>query len=165
MSKAPMIAGVAAGIIALAAGVVMKWEGYRADPYFDSVGVLTVCYGATQDVQRRRYSRAECDAFLARDLEKARETVHACVKRPMLPHQEAALISFAYNVGPGKAGMRDGLCVLKSGRQPQIRVKANAGDWVGACAELSNWTRAGGRKLLGLERRRADERRLCEGRV
>lgn len=165
MSKAPIIAGVAAGAIAAASAVVMKWEGYRADPYFDSVGVLTVCYGTTMDVQRRRYSRAECEAFLARDLEEAREIVRACIKAPMLPHQEAALISFAYNVGPGREGVRDGLCRLKNGRQPQIRLKANAGDWVGACAELSNWTRAGGKRLLGLERRRADERRLCEGRV
>lgn len=165
MSKGPVFAGVAAGAIALAACVVMKWEGYKTDPYLDSVGVLTVCYGTTQAVQHRRYSRAECEAFLARDLEEARETVHACVKAPMLPHQEAALISFAYNVGPGRAGVRDGLCWLKNGKQPRIRVKANAGDWVGACAEFSNWTLAGGQRLLGLERRRADERRLCEGRI
>lgn len=165
MSKGSVVAGIAAGALALAAGVVMKWEGYKADPYIDAVGVLTVCYGTTTDVQRRQYSGAECEAFLARDLEEARDVVHACVKAPMVPHQEAALISFAYNVGPGRPGVRDGLCWLKNGNQPRIRIKANAGDWVGACAELSNWTRAGGRRLLGLERRRADERRLCEGRV
>lgn len=160
-------AGLAAfgTVLVLAAGMVMKWEGYKADPYLDSVNVLTVCYGTTQNVQRRTYSRAECEAYLARDLAEARKVVHACVTAPMLPHQEAALISFAYNVGPGREGVRDGLCRLKNGKQPQIRQKANAGDWVGACAEFSNWTRAGGKRLLGLERRRADERRLCEGRV
>lgn len=166
MTKGKTIAaGGVAAVLALAATVVTKWEGYKADPYIDAVGVLTVCYGTTQNVQMRRYTRAECESFLERDLAEARETVHACIKSPMLPHQEAALISFAYNVGPGHPGVRDGLCWLKNGNKPRIRVKANAGDWAGACAELSNWTKAGGKRLLGLERRRADERRLCEGRV
>ncbi|HHG5564729.1 TPA: glycoside hydrolase family protein [Pseudomonas aeruginosa] len=40
--------------------------------------------------------------------------------------------------------------------------KLNAGDVRGACAELSRWVYAGGKKLGGLVRRRAAERELCE---
>lgn len=163
--KGKITALAATGILAAAAVVVTKWEGYEPVPYVDPVGILTVCYGTTQAVDRRAYSQTECEAFLQRDLAEARKTVRACITAPMLPHQEAALISFTYNVGPGRAGVRDGLCWLRNGNQPRLRVKANAGDWVGACAELSNWTRAGDKKLKGLERRRADERALCEGRL
>ncbi len=46
------IAAVAlAGVLALAAPLIQKWEGVRYEPYRDSVGVLTVCYGHTKTVQ------------------------------------------------------------------------------------------------------------------
>lgn len=153
MTDKRILAGAAAGVIALASTVVMKWEGYKADPYFDSVGVLTVCYGTTQSVQSRRYSRAECEAYLARDLAEAAGHVHRCIATPMPEHTEAALISAAYNIGP------------KVVCGSTLQRKANAGDLAGACAELSKWVYAGGKKLPGLANRRADERRLCEGRV
>lgn len=162
---APVVGGSAVGLL-LAALLVVQWEGYSATPYRDAVGVLTVCYGHTGAVQpRQRYTQAECARMLASDLGEAWRTVQRCINAPMADHQAAALVSFAYNVGPGAPGVKDGLCWLKSGAQPRIRVLANQGRWDLACAQLPHWTLAGGRKLRGLERRRQAEQALCEGRT
>ena len=60
-----------------------------------------------------------------------------------------ALVSFTYNIG-GQAFCSSTL----------VR-KLNAGDTVGACNELSRWTRAKGIELPGLVKRRAAERAMC----
>jgi lysozyme len=87
--------------------------------------------------------------MLADDLAKHAEALN-CVKTPMTDGQKAAFVSFAYNVGV------QGFCGSTLVR------KANAGDMTGACAELSRWVMAGGKKLPGLVNRRAAERELCE---
>lgn len=164
MSKKGAVAGAGAAI-ALAVGLVVVHEGKVNRTYADPIGILTSCYGhvGPENTPGRTFTDAECEAFLRSDLGEAQRVVHRCITAPMEPHQEAALISFAYNVGPGRAGVKDGLCVLKNGRQPQIRQKANRGDWAGACAALSDWVRAGGVVFRGLVKRRADERAMCEG--
>lgn len=160
---APWVGGSAAGLL-LAALLVVQWEGYSATPYRDAVGVLTVCYGHTGAVQpQRTYTQAECAGMLASDLGEAWRTVQRCIDAPMTDYQAAALVSFAYNVGPGGRGVKDGLCWLKSGAQPRIRAYANQGRWDLACAQLPHWTLAGGRPMRGLQRRRAAEQALCEG--
>jgi lysozyme len=72
------------------------------------------------------------------------------VKVPISEEEHAAYLSFAFNVGV------NAFCGSTAVR------KLNAGDRTGACAELSNWTRSGGKVLPGLVRRRAAERQLCE---
>lgn len=161
--KGKLIAG---GVLALAATVVAGFEGYIPYVYSDPVGIPTACYGhvMTAGDTRKAFTRGECDELLKGDLAIANAVVHSCIKAPMLPHQEAALTSFALNVGGGAKGVKDGLCVLKSGKPTTLRQKANAGDWPGACAELSKWTTAHGIPLRGLVKRRAAERAMCEGR-
>ncbi len=149
------IAAVAlGGALALAAPIIQRWEGVRYEPYRDSVGVLTVCYGHTKTVQAgKRYTKAECDALLAQDMAEANAYVRQCIGVPMLRQIEAALTSAAFNLGPQ----------VVCGSTLQKKAKAN--DWPGACAELGRWKYAGGRELRGLVLRRADERALCEGRA
>ena len=161
MSKAKVAAG---GAIALAVGIVAYFEGYVPKTYIDPVGIATSCYGhvGPENTPGRKFTRAECEALLVGDLAAANAIVHRCIQAPMLPHQEAALTSFAYNVGAGRKGVKDGLCVLKNGNQPRIRRMANAGNWAAACAGLSDWVTAKGIKLRGLVKRRAAERRMCE---
>lgn len=159
-----IVGGSIVGMLLLAVALVMPWEGYSSRPYRDAVGVLTVCYGHTGNIAARTYTQAECEQLLQSDLGKAWQVVQRCVTAPMTPYQAAALVSFAYNVGPGVAGVKDGLCTLKSGAQPRIRQYANQGRWPEACAQLQYWVSARGKRLRGLERRRAAEQALCEGR-
>jgi len=149
--------GLIGGVLAAAALLIQPWEGYRADPYIDAVGVLTVCYGHTgrstgTEVEQRRYTPAECDALLEADMLEAWWHVERCITAPMHTGQAAALLSAAYNSGPS--------VVCGS----TLQRYANAGDWAEACRQLERWVFAGGQRLRGLERRRAAERAVCEGR-
>ena len=148
-----VIGGTLTGALLLAAAIIAPWEGYEARPYRDAVGVLTVCYGHTGNVQDRAYTQAECDALLHSDVGIAWRAVERCIHVPMTEYQAAALVSAAYNIGPS--------VVCGS----TLQLKANAGDWPGACAQLDRWVYAKGKRLRGLVKRRAAERQLCEGRA
>jgi lysozyme len=56
-----------------------------------------------------------------------------------------AIVDFAYNLGVGRL------------QTSTLRRKINAQDWGGAVEQLLLWNKAGGRILLGLERRRQAE--------
>ncbi|GHH52459.1 lysozyme [[Pseudomonas] boreopolis] len=151
--KAKVAAVIAAGVAALAAPLIMKWEGVRYMPYQDIVGVWTVCYGHTgaDVVPGKQYTAADCKALLERDMAEANEHVRRCINTPMLRQIEAALTSATFNLGP------------KVVCGSTLQRKALSNDWPGACAELDLWRNAGGREVRGLVLRRADERALCEG--
>ncbi|WP_140725441.1 MULTISPECIES: lysozyme [Gammaproteobacteria] len=149
------MAAIAAGVAALAAPLIIKWEGVRYMPYLDAVGVLTVCYGHTgPDVAPgKKYTKEECESLLRADMAEANSHVRRCIGVPMLRQVEASLTSAAFNLGPQ--------VVCGSALQR----KAAANDWPAACAELDRWKYAGGREVRGLVLRRDDERALCEGRA
>jgi lysozyme len=149
--------------LALLIGLVTTWEGYRARVYYDPIGRLAVCYG--HDDQSLTpgdvYTQAECEAILDADLLLHAEVLD-CVNEPArsaLPDGvKAALVSIAFNAGVGA------LCGSTFVR------RLNAGEGRAACAELSRWAFADGRdcrikanNCIGLIKRRADERRICEG--
>lgn len=167
MSVNPRIlAGAAAAVATVAIGVAAKLAGphegtlYKA--YRDPIGIWTICRGHTRGVyEGLRATEAQCEEWFQQDLAEANEIVDRCITAPMTINQRAAMVSFAFNVGPGAEGVKDGVCRLKSGGIPTIRRKANAGDWQGACDELPKWARAGGTQFKGLVHRRADERALC----
>lgn len=141
------VIGVAAASVLVPA--VASFEGKRNDPYFDSVNVLTVCFGETR-VAMRRYSDAECNQMLAAGLAGFSGAVLACV--PGLkekPHALAASASLAYNIGPA------GFCRSTAAR------RFRAGDIAGGCDAFLMWRFAGGREIRGLKRRRAAERAIC----
>lgn len=129
-------------------------EGERLRPYRDPAGVLTVCDGETQHIENRLYTHAECQAMLrtrmARDYAPA---VARCV--PAITASEhrlafAAAIDAAYNAGPGAFCGSSMAAAFKAGR------------WSDGCAAFLGWrVTAGGKRLLGLVRRRERERRLC----
>jgi len=153
---APRHAGLAvivgAPAAALLLSVVPAFEGIRHDPYFDVVRVRTVCFGHTgADIETRRHSDAECRALLESDLARHAGPVLACT--PQLkgrPYLTAAAVSLAYNVGSrAYCGSR----IARDFRRGRDRA---------ACAGLSHWVYAGGRRVAGLVRRRAAERALCE---
>lgn len=146
-----LVAKIGAVAAASAVSLVAYFEGYVPRVYVDPVGRLASCYGHDDPTLKpgTTYTRAQCETMLADDLAKHAEALN-CVKTPMTDGQKAAFVSFAYNVGVS------GFCGSTLVR------KANAGDMAGACAELSRWVMAGGKKLPGLVKRRAAERELCE---
>lgn len=149
----PRLIGAAlAGALALAGGLIAKWEGVRYVPYVDPVGVLTVCYGYTGPdiIAGRHYTAAECKTLLRQDLLAANREVRRCVARPMPEGVEAALTSLVFNTGPGP------VCSGSPGRFARV------GDWPATCRSLDLYKYAGGRVFRGLVLRRADERKVCE---
>ena len=89
----------------------------------------------------------------SRPFGKAATGVRACVHAPMTSYQWAAYTSLAFNIGTGA------FC------RSSIARRANAGDTAGACAAISLYVYAGGKRVQGLANRRAGERALCEGRT
>ena len=149
-------AAVVAGAItwlAIATPFVAGFEGYSGKPYRDSVGVLTICYGATAADHvdfSKVYTKAECEQMLGKDLQKYEAQIRPCIpgidKQP--PHRLAALVSFSYNLGPRS------LC-------GPVGRNINAGNVTAACNAMLAYNHAGGRVLEGLTRRRQAERALC----
>lgn len=150
-AKAKLAAKLSAAVVALAVPVILVSEGTVLHGYRDPIGIVTACTGHTgPDAQMRAYTKAECEELLYSDLAKHADAL-GCIRRPMKPHEQAAFLSFAFNVG------NHAFCLST------LVMKANTGDMAGACAELSRWTMAGGKVHPGLVKRRAAERALCEG--
>lgn len=150
-AKAKLAAVVGAAAAAAAVSMVAHFEGFVPTVYRDPIGRLAVCYGHDDQTLKpgARFTREQCEAMLAEDLAKHAEALK-CIRVPLTDNQKAALVSFAFNVGPAA------LCGSTLVR------KANAGfpasDW---CNELLRWNQAGGRVLPGLTKRRAAEREVC----
>lgn len=151
MIRRKLAIAAAGATLSMASVVVANYEGLRTSAYRDPVGIPTICYGhtATARIGQTR-TQEECDELLRGDLGEALAAVDELVKVPLPVERRAALASFVYNVGAGNLA---GSTLLR---------RLNAGDAVGACAELSRWVYADGNKLPGLVTRRATERELCE---
>lgn len=91
----------------------------------------------------------EVDAILAQDLNRFERGV-ARLCPAALGNQGIfdSLVSFSFNVGLGNL------------QRSSIRMKTNRGDYLGAAEEFMKWTKAAGRVLPGLVKRRQDERAL-----
>jgi len=140
--------------LALAAPIVGYYEGERLTAYLDPVGIPTICAGITSIEGNpvrlgMAKTQAECDALLALELSKSLEAVERCVTSPVTESTKAALISFAYNVGP------TAMC-----NSTAVKL-INSGDILGGCAQLHRWVFAKGVRFKGLENRRAAEFALC----
>jgi lysozyme len=100
----------------------------------------------------RSLSMGEVDAILAQDLGRfERGVARLCPAAVSHQGRFDALVSFAFNVGLGN--------LQRSG----LRMKTNRGEFEEAADECMKWTKAGGRVLPGLVKRRQDERALYLG--
>lgn len=173
--------------------LIMAFEGIAdgdpmtvpLDPYLDPVGIWTIGYGhaiadkgrllrGTADRARARalypdgITREEAIDLLAHDVMIHEVTVAKAVSAELPPHAFDALVSFCFNVGPGRADRpgepgKDGLVRLRSGQPSTLLRKVNGGDMAGAAAEFSKWNKSGGIVLRGLTRRRRAESWLFLG--
>lgn len=136
--------------VALAVTIIGGFEGLSNYAYKDPVGIPTICFGETRDVQMGDYhTTAECKDMLAGRVAEFARGVDACLTADVPNPTYGAMVSISYNIGLGA------FC-----HSTLVR-KANAGDLRGACDEFPRWTRAHGIVLPGLVKRRAEEQALC----
>lgn len=76
----------------------------------------------------------------------------------------AALASILYNIGPGAAGVKDGLFQLKSQpRASSLWINHQDGNYEAAAAQFDAWKKAGGKVMAGLVTRRNREEAVYRG--
>lgn len=135
--------------------LIQTFEGCRLSAYPDpgtGGAPWTIGWGTTRIAgmpvsEGMTISQAEADRLLRDDLERHAAEVRAAIGSSATTQaQFDALVSFHYNTGAiGRA---------------MLTRRHRSGDYTGAAHEFRRWTRAGGRVLPGLVRRRAAEAAL-----
>jgi lysozyme len=147
---------------------IKKDEGVRTKPYRCPALIWSVAVGHVIDQSHIRVpfnerkniplppewdrvlSMAEVDAILAADLATFERGVLRLCPGGLTQGRFDALVSFSFNVGLGNL------------QRSTIRMKHNRGDFEGAAEGFMAWTKAGGKELPGLVKRRKHERALYE---
>lgn len=146
--RTKLAAAGASGASALAiAAILGGWfessDNRPLTPYYDSVGIATVCHGVTGPdvVWGKLYTEEECVALESKHYEKAQAAAKKYVKvwDQLNRWQQAAIIDFVYNKGEGALATSTLLKLLNSGRTYE------------ACDELLKWVKAKNRKTQKLE--------------
>ena len=140
--------------VEVAAELCRHFEGFRSKPYVCPAGFPTIGFGTVWKPDGTRVtmedapiSKATAEEGLVSEL---RNNYLAGVHKasPVLvayPEVWGAMGDFAYNLGVARY------------RASTLRKRINAEDWGGAKVQLMRWTKAGGRELPGLVRRRKAE--------
>jgi lysozyme len=148
------------------------FEGYRNKPYRCSAAIWTVGWGHAMyadqlnlpNVRKEGYTglirsdyqlKGEDNRVWSKDelvdlFKVDIDTFERGVLRlspTLASHQSKfdAVVSFAYNAGLGNY------------QRSTIRIKVNRGDWDGAAEAFMMWTKAGGKEVSGLVKRRKAE--------
>ena len=135
--------------------LIRKYEGCKTTPYRCPAGLYTVGYGHVignglqlPDEWNRTFSLGEIDELLRTDLARFERGVLRYCTVYITQSQFDSLVSFSFNLGLG---------VLQ---RSTLRQKLNRGDYDGVSKEFLRYTRAGGKVLKGLVRRRQAEYNL-----
>jgi len=96
----------------------------------------------------RTLTMEEVDEILRKDLAVFEAGVRRLCPNDLTPGRLGALVSFAFNVGLGNL------------QRSTIRMKHNRGEFQEAADAFLMWTKAGGKELPGLVKRRKGERAL-----
>lgn len=151
MKRLDKNSALSAAALAAAVAFIAHYEGTIAHVYRDPVGILTACTGHTSPELKlgQTFTREQCRQLLLQDIGKHAAALN-CIHTPLSDAQKVAFLSLAFNIG-NAAFCNSTLVKL-----------ANQGNMAAACAQLSRWVYARGRKLEGLVKRRKAERDLCE---
>jgi GH24 family phage-related lysozyme (muramidase) len=129
--------------------LLKRYEGCRLEAYRCAAGVWTIGFGTTSGVvEGMKITQEQAEILLRSDLERFEHGVSKMLRVNVTQNQFDALVSLAYNIG------------LSALSKSTLMRKLNAGDVQGASIEFGRWNKAGGRELLGLTRRREEERKL-----
>jgi len=150
----------------LALQMIKHHEGVRVRPYRCPALLWTVGVGHVIDpshinikVEERKalpippgwdrtLSMAEIDDILAKDLQRFEAGVSRLCPAGLTQPRLDALVSFSFNVGLGNL------------QRSTLRMRHNRGDYTGAAVAFKMWTKAAGKELPGLVKRRRDEMAL-----
>ncbi len=133
---------------------VESWEGCRLTAYKCPAGVWTIGVGHTQDVtEHDEITYEQARELLREDVEEVKRGLVPFVNVHVTEGQFIALVSLAFNVGVSYV-------VHKC---PKLMRALNAGDVEQAAHQFLDITKAGGKELPGLVRRRKSEAKLFLG--
>lgn len=150
MDKIKFAKTAAAAAVTLLAGL----EGYRSMPYLDIAGVLTDCFGETENVRPGvERGKLECLRLLDKKAYDHALFVLDNTRGNINVNELVSLISFTYNIG------KNGFL------QSTTRREFNAGNHTKACNAMGLWNKVtiAGVKVVspGLMNRRNEEIKLC----
>lgn len=143
--------------LALTIELCKHFEGFRANPYLCPAGIPTIGYGSTYYADGRRVqitdppiSQEAAERLLLLELQRTYlpGVLRLCPGLAARPTALQGVVDFAYNLGLGRL------------QTSTLRRLINAGDWVGAKAQMMVWVRGGGRVLSGLVQRRTADAAL-----
>lgn len=146
--------------LAPALRIIKEFEGCHLVAYACPAGVWTIGWGNTQIDGRHvsqgdKISQVTADTMLRDSVEGFATQLYTLIPaaKNYGGNQQAALLSWLYNVGGGAVG------------ESTLRRRLNAGEsaQVVIPQELPKWDKANGKPLLGLTRRRAAEVELFIG--
>ena len=135
--------------------IIKKYEGLKLEAYICPAGVATVGFGSTFYPDGRRVKLGdkitlqEAESILLHDIKRFEKEVRNSVKIEITNNQLSALISFVYNVGA--SAFRKSTLLRKVNAKPTDLTIHN---------EFMRWTKAAGKVLPGLVKRRAEESKL-----
>jgi len=156
------------------ADLMHKYEGFRNKPYLCPAHIWTIGYGHVlyqeqirlpmvradkpgiirkeyplQPEDNRVWTKQEIEELFAQDVATFERGVLRLVPSSLGSQGRFdALVSISFNFGLGNL------------QRSTIRMKANRGDHDGAAEAFMMWTKAGGKVLPGLVKRRQDEKAL-----
>ena len=132
--------------------LIKKFEGCKLYAYRDSVGVLTIGYGHTKNVKAgMAITQQQAETFLKDDI-KPIETLLNGMGINYTQNQFDALTSWIFNLGQGN---------FKSSTMYKHIVGKKSD--VEITDQMVKWYNAGGKPLLGLKKRRAEEANMFLG--
>jgi lysozyme len=147
---------------------IKKDEGVRNKPYQCPALLWTVGVGHVIDPNHAKVPLAdrkalpipagwdriltsiEIDEILRTDLNRFEQGVLRLIKVPLTQGQFDALVSFSFNVGLGNL------------QNSTLRMKVNRSEYDAAAEQFLVWTKAGGKVLPGLVKRRTHEKEMFE---
>jgi len=136
---------------------IREFEGERLKAYKCSAGVWTIGVGHTSAAgepavcEGMTITANESAAILARDLAAFELGVERMLEVDVSQNQFDVLVSFAFNCGLGAL------------KKSTLLKRVNEGNFDAVPAELMKWTKAGGKEVAGLVRRRRAEAKLWRG--
>lgn len=128
--------------------LIKKHEGYRSSAYLCPANVWTIGYGHTKTAKEgMKINEERALKLLQDDVEEFEKAINR-ENLDLEQHEFDTLVSFVFNVGIGAFRKSTLLRKIKEGRKADVP------------AQLMRWTKAGGRELPGLVKRRRDEAEL-----